>query len=132
LPWPRKKKKKPRNYREIFSFLKEDEQVLRDLERDWQVVRHGRKLSDKTTTFRFDEARKPLLTNKRIILLKGPWGKKKEIDYEIPVNNVKSVDWKLASHDFCFYTPYLRIHLTNEEVVSLVPRIYRQKSTSKK
>jgi hypothetical protein len=49
----------------------EDKEVIRELESGWQVVRHGRKFEWLKSMFCFELLRKPVLTNKRRILLKG-------------------------------------------------------------
>ena len=55
-----------------------------------------------------------LLTDRRLILLKGL-----EIDYEIPIDNIKSADWKVAEPFFWGFVPYLRMELKNGDAVSL-------------
>jgi hypothetical protein len=46
-------------------------------------------------------------------------GAKKEIDYEIPVDNIKNVEERVARDDIGMITSYLRIILKNRDVVSL-------------
>jgi len=55
-----------------------------------------------------------LLTDRRLILLKGL-----EIDYEIPIDNIKRADWKVAEPFFWGFVPYLRMELKNGDAVSL-------------
>lgn len=91
-------------------FLLEGEEIIRDLEGGWHVVRHGRKFEWSKSMFRFELLRKPVLTNKRLILLKG-----EEIDYELPIGDIKNVEGDTAGAG----NPYLRIELKNGEGVSL-------------
>lgn len=93
-----------------YQFLSEDEEVIRELESGWQAVRHGRKFEWSKSMFRFELLRKPVLTSKRLILLKH-----KEIDYELPIKDIKSVEGDTAGAG----NPYLRMELKNGEAVSL-------------
>ncbi|MCP8309823.1 MAG: hypothetical protein H3Z54_14255 [archaeon] len=93
-----------------YKFLLENEKVLRELESGWHCVRHGRKFEWSKSMFRFELLRKPVLTNKRLILLKG-----EEIDYEIPIEAIESVEPDTAGAG----NPYLRMKLKNGEGISL-------------
>lgn len=93
-----------------YPFLLEDEEVTRVLESGWNAVRHGKKFEWSKSMFRFELLRKPVLTNKRLILLKG-----KEIDYELLIEDIKSVESDTAGAG----NPYLRMELKNGEGVSL-------------
>ena len=93
-----------------YLFLSEDEEVIRELESGWQAVRHGRKFEWSKSMFRFELLRKPILTSKRLILLKGD-----EIDYEIPITEIKNVEVDSMGAG----NPYLRMELKNGEGVSL-------------
>ena len=117
-----RRRTQPRNYHEVFSFLSKDEKVLREPDSKWQVVRHGRRFvwNYGADEFRFGSLRRLLLTDKRLILLKG-YGRKdeeKEIDCDIPLDDVRSVEEKFAGGPLT-WIPYLRIELKNGEVVSL-------------
>ena len=96
--------------KEKYPFLLEDEKLIRELEGGWNVVRHGKKFEWSKSMFRFGLLRKPVLTNKRLVLLKGG-----EIDYELPIEDIKSVESDAAGAG----NPYLRMELKNGEGVSL-------------
>jgi hypothetical protein len=107
------KGKQPRQLtplKETHPFLLEDEEVVRELESGWNAVRHGRKFEWSKSMFRFGLLRKPLLTNKRLVLLKG-----EEIDYELPIEDIKSVEIDSVGTG----NPYLKMELKNGEGVSL-------------
>lgn len=96
--------------KEKYPFLLEDEKLIRELEGGWNVVRHGKKFEWSKSMFRFGLLRKPVLTNKRLVLLKG-----EKIDYELPIEDIKSVESDTAGAG----NPYLRMELKNGEGVSL-------------
>ncbi|MDH5267420.1 MAG: hypothetical protein OEW62_07060 [Candidatus Bathyarchaeota archaeon] len=87
-----------------------DEEVIRELESGWHAVRHGKKFEWSKSMFRFELLRKPVLTNKRLILLKG-----REIDYELFMEDIKRVESDTAGAG----NPYLRMEIENGEGVSL-------------
>jgi hypothetical protein len=117
LPLFRKEKIQPKDYHEVFSFLKEDERVILELEADWKVISHGWKLSDKEMRkgYLWGDLRGLLLTDRRLVLMRD-----NEIVHEVPVENMKEADWKIAGNVILAYAiPYLRIELKNGEAESL-------------
>jgi hypothetical protein len=104
-----------------YKFLSEDEKVIRELEKGLYFVRQqGRKPDYSAIMYSIDELlRKPVLTNKRLILLKEeikfPFHKLLEVDYEIPIETIESVE-----PDISLSNPVLRIILRNGDVVSLL------------
>jgi len=94
----------------IFSLEDHPEKRILELEGGWRVVRHGRRFNWSNSIFLFELLRKPILTNKRIILLNG-----EEIDYELPIRNVlRAEEETVAAGNSC-----LRIELKNGDAVSL-------------
>lgn len=91
-----------------YKFLSESEKVIRELENEncWRCVRHGGKIDYYTIE---ESLREPVLTNKRLIMLKG--GK---IDYEIPIDAIERVEPNLAG-----FTPILKLMLKNGDTFSL-------------
>jgi hypothetical protein len=104
-----------------YKFLLEDEKVIRELQKGLYFVRQqGRKPDYSTIMYTIDQLlRKPVLTNKRLILLKEeikfPFHKLLEIDYEIPIETIESVE-----SDISWSNPWLRVILKNGDVISLL------------
>lgn len=96
------------------SKLRENETIVRSLEKekDWYAVRHGRKFEWSKSMFRFELLRKLVLTNQRIVFLKD-----KEIDYEIPLKDIKEA---VPARVGFAGNPYLRLELENGEAVSII------------
>ncbi len=94
----------------IFSLEDQPENRIMELEGSWHVVRHGRRFDWSNSIFLFELLRKPILTNKRIILLNG-----EEIDYELPIRNVLRAEEEMVATG----NPYLRIELKSGDAVSL-------------
>jgi len=96
------------------SKLEENEIVIKTLEKekDWYAVRHGRKFEWSKSMFRFELLRKLVLTNKRVVFLKG-----EEIDYEVSLKDIKE-----AVPDSVGFAgnPYLRLELKNGDAVSII------------
>lgn len=63
------------------------EVIVRELESSWQVVKHGRDYEWSKSMFQFGLLRKPVLTNKRLILYN-----KEQIDFQIPIERIRSVE----------------------------------------
>jgi hypothetical protein len=102
-----------KDYYKINNFLSEDEKVLRDLDDKWKAIPHEGIIKDKTYTFYWGEVRTPLLTNKRLIIIKDG-----TVESEIPTNDMKKADDRLAGGVFSLF-PYLRIELKNGRYFSL-------------
>ena len=94
-----------------YPFLNESEEVLKELESGWQAVKHGQKFEWSKSMFRFELLRKPLLTSHRLILLNG-----NEVDFELSIDDITKVEEETNASG----NPYLRMELSNEEIVSLV------------
>jgi hypothetical protein len=125
------RKIQPKNYHGIFNFLSEDEKVLRESQSGWQVIFHSGKFKwHHGAKFRFGSLRKLLLTDKRLVLLKdlGPRDQEKEIDYEISVDDVESVEEKWAGGPFSPWFPYLKMELRNGKTVSLTFLLVSEKA----
>jgi hypothetical protein len=93
-----------------YQFLSEGEQVLKELEGGWQAVLHGEKFEWSKSMFRFELLRRSILTNKRLILLKG-----EEVDYTLPLGEIVDVEADSTGVG----NPYLRMKLKNGKGVSL-------------
>ncbi len=93
-----------------FSLL-ESEEIELELENDWQVIQHGESFEWSKSMFHFELLRKPLLTNKRIVLLKD-----NEIDFELPIDLLNSVEVKALFSG----NSYLKLHLKNGDVTSFM------------
>ena len=106
---------------EEYKFLLEDEKVIRELEKGFYCIRYGSKLDHTKTMINIEESlRKPVLTNKRLILfkeeIKFPFHKLLgKIDYKIPVETIESVEPDISGSN-----PYLRMLLKDGDVVSLL------------
>jgi len=92
------------------SKLKENEIIVKTLEKDWHAVRHGRKFEWSKSMFRFELLRKLVLTNQRVVFLKEG-----EIDHEIPLENIREVILDSIGTG----NPYLRMELKNGDAVSI-------------
>ena len=89
------------------KILSKTEELMMELEEEsgWRCIRHGSKIG----YYKNEELlRKPVLTNKRLILLKG-----EKIDYEIPIDTIERVESADSEN------PYLEIMLKNGEAFSL-------------
>lgn len=92
----------------------ENEVVIKTLEteKDWYVVRHGRKFEWSKSMFRFELLRKLVLTNQRVVFLED-----KEIDYGIPLEDIIE-----AVPDTVGFAgnPYLRLELKSGDALSII------------
>jgi hypothetical protein len=89
------------------KILSKNEKFIKELEVEsgWRCVRHGNKIG----YYKNEELlRKPVLTNKRLILLNG-----EKIDYEIPIGTIERVESVDTEN------PYLKIILKNGEAFPL-------------
>ena len=95
--------------------LRENETAVKTSQDMWHVVQHGEKIGAREmfkAAYKQSLFRTPLLTNQRLVLLKD-----REIDYEIPLDNVAEV----TSHrQLKIGTPYFRVESTDGEVVNIV------------
>jgi len=90
--------------------LKENEAIIKTLEKDWKVVRHGKEFEWSKAFFRFELLREPVLTNQRLILRKN-----NELEYEIPLSNIDSIE-RISPF---FGNPYIKVALSDGEIFSL-------------
>jgi hypothetical protein len=104
----------PKNdYHRIYSFLSKDEKVLRDLDDRWRAVYHDGIISKKTNTFYWGEVRMPLLTDRRLTIIKDG-----TVESEVFIIDMKKADDRYTGGVFSSF-PYLRIELKNGKYVSL-------------
>jgi len=100
------------------SKLRENEVIIKTLKEGWHAVLHGSKYQWSKTMYRFKLFRNPVLTNQRLVLLKGS-----EIDYEVPLENIVE-----ATHGKALWTqPYLRLGLKDGNAHVIVFECLTQK-----
>jgi hypothetical protein len=78
----------------------DNEEILLSLERGWHAIRHGEKYEWSKSAFRFDLARKTILTNKRILFLKN-----EKIDSIINLSDINEIYPDVQATG----NPYIRI-----------------------
>jgi hypothetical protein len=94
--------------------LRRNEIVIMTLEEPWHVVLHAGKMDIREmlkTAYRPSLFRTPILTDQRLVLLKG-----NEIDYEVPLGKINATSHRQLK----IGTPYLRLQSGNSELVDIV------------
>ena len=102
--------KLPDNTNTIFA-LSGDEELVKKLEKTWQVLKQPERFEWSESMFRFELLRQAVLTNKRLVVLN-----ENKIDYELPLNLIKSIGKESAGSG----NTYLKISLWSGEVISLI------------